>query len=282
MPHIPQHKAMLLCDAGIILRRIGDSEISISSKTYAHQDDYYIFGIVESGSWSCLIDFEERHFYQGDVFIIQPGQVHSFLQSECMKGWLLFADCSLVDNNEKRILDNFSLFSLSFKVDERCMKELAQIAVILAERLDGNANELTKTTIRKLSAAFISIVCEGLQNIGLQEVHHSRRNIEIVLSFRHLLTEHITENRQPAFYASLLNISTVYLNEVVRKVTGMNATSYIKSEVVLQAKRLLIHTDLAIKEIATHIGIEDTAYFSRLFTQATGVSPSMFRHKNLG
>ena len=56
---------------------------------------------------------------------------------------------------------------------------------------------------------------------------------------------------------------------------------YIRYELVLQAKRLLVHTDLAVKEISTRLGIEDCAYFSRIFTQATGVSPSAFRQRNL-
>lgn len=61
----------------------------------------------------------------------------------------------------------------------------------------------------------------------------------------------------------------------------MNATLYIKNEVVLQAKRLLVHTDLAVKEIADRLGIGDYAYFSRLFTLATGISPTQFRKRNL-
>ena len=58
--------------------------------------------------------------------------------------------------------------------------------------------------------------------------------------------------------ASLLNISAVYLNEVVKAVTGMNVTVYIKNEVVLQAKRLLVHTDLTVKEISYRLGIRES------------------------
>ena len=67
----------------------------------------------------------------------------------------------------------------------------------------------------------------------------------------------------------------------MKAVTGMNVTVYIKNEVVLQAKRLLVHTDLTVKEISYRLGIEDHAYFSRLFLQATGVSPTAFRQRNL-
>lgn len=89
-------------------------------------------------------------------------------------------------------------------------------------------------------------------------------------------------SRQPSYYASKLHISTVYLNEAVRSVTGMSVSRYIRNEIALQAKRLLIHTNDSVKEIAAALGFDDYAYFSRLFTQAVGVSPTVFRQKNLG
>lgn len=61
----------------------------------------------------------------------------------------------------------------------------------------------------------------------------------------------------------------------------MNVSRYIRSETVLQAKRMLIHTDLTVKEIANGLGCDDAAYFSRLFTPTVGVSPSMFRQRDL-
>jgi len=248
--------------------------------TYAHQDDYYIFGLVEQGTACGIIDFREQHFSSGDVCLIQPGQVHRFVHAENTEGWMLIADSSLVGSAEKCIFDNFSLFASSFRIDERRGNELKQTASLLAGRI-SITDRLTKATARRLTELFIGIVAEAVQDINLQQMKHSHRHLEIILSFRRLLAKHLAANRQPSYYASLLNISTVYLNEVVNEVTGMNTTSYIKNEAVLQAKRLLAHTDLAVKEIAYRLGIDDCAYFSRLFSQATGVSPTLFRQKNL-
>lgn len=190
-------------------------------------------------------------------------------------------DSSFVDSAEKCIFDDFSLFASSLHIDEQRRNELKQIATLLAGRMDCIMNKQTKATARRLAETFIGIVAEAVQGINLQQTKHSHRQMEIVLSFRRLLAEHLATSRQPSYYASLLNISTVYLNEVVKGVTGMNATLYIKNEVVLQAKRLLVHTDLAVKEISGRLGIDDYAYFSRLFTQTTGISPTLFRERNL-
>lgn len=173
------------------------------------------------------------------------------------------------------------MFASSFQIDIQRRNELSQIASLLANRLDSITDELTKVTARRLTETFIGIVAEAVQDINLQQTNRSRRHIEIVSSFRRLLAEHLSKNRQPSHYASLLNISVGYLNEVVKDITGMSATLYIKNEVVLKAKRLLVHTDLAVKEISNRLGIDDYAYFSRLFTQVTGISPTLFRERNL-
>lgn len=281
MNKLPQHKASQISDFGVYLRRINSSQSNHVPITYAHQDDYYIFGLVENGEGCGIIDFKEQHFSSGDAFLIQPGQVHRFINSENAEGWLLMTDSSFVDSAEKCIFDDFSLFASSFHIDEQRRNELKQIATILAGRIDCIINKQTKATARRLAETFIGIVAEAVQDINLQQTKHSHRQMEIVLSFRRLLAEHLATSRQPSYYASLLNISTVYLNEVVKGVTGMNATLYIKNEVVLQAKRLLVHTDLAVKEISGRLGIDDYAYFSRLFTQTTGISPTLFRERNL-
>lgn len=282
MDKIPQHKASQYSDFGVQLYRIKSSMTgSHAPATYAHQDDYYIFGLVEEGTGCGIIDFKEQHISSGDVALIQPGQVHRFISLENAEGWLLMADSSFVGSEEKCVFDNFSLFASSFQMDRQRRNELTQIASLLADRVDCTTDKLTKATARRLTETFIGIVAEAVRDINQQQTKHSRRHIEIVLSFRRLLAEHLATSRSPSYYASLLNISTVYLNEVVKGVTGMNATLYIKNEVVLQAKRLLVHTDLAVKEISDRLGIDDYAYFSRLFTQQAGISPTLFRERNL-
>ena len=131
-----------------------------------------------------------------------------------------------------------------------------------------------------MAEAFVSVVAEQAQKFTLQ-TKHSHRHTEIMLQLRNLLAQHIAENHQPAFYASQLNISTVYLNEIVRKLTGLSTSSYIKNEIVLLAKRILARTDLSVKQIANQLGFEDWAYFTRLFTQATSITPTAFRSKYL-
>lgn len=280
MQQLPQHRAFTLLDFGIHLRRVASQQDN-DTPMYSHQDDYYIIGLVEQGVGCCIIDFKEITISQGDLFLIQPRQVHRFINSRNAVGWILFVDNSFVGCEAKQIFDKFQLFASSVKANEQRINELKQMASILAVRTSNITDELTKNTVRKLTETYINIVAETVRETGLQQVKYCPRHIETVLSFFRLLTEHITISRSPSYYASLLNISPVYLNEIVKKVTGISTTLYIRNELILQAKRLLVYTNLAIKEISNRLGIDDYAYFSRIFTQTTGISPSTFRLKNL-
>ncbi|MNG41764.1 Arabinose operon regulatory protein [compost metagenome] len=47
----------------------------------------------------------------------------------------------------------------------------------------------------------------------------------------------------------------------------------------LEAKRLLAHSEFNIATVATHLGFDDPAYFSRFFRKKVGVPPSEFKRR---
>jgi len=99
--------------------------------------------------------------------------------------------------------------------------------------------------------------------------------------FKLLLERDFTTIKRPAEFASLLHISTPYLNECVRNATGFSVSYHIRQRIILEAKRLLYHSDKSVKEIASELGYDDYAYFSRLFSKQTGMTALAFRNKNL-
>ena len=288
MNKIPQHKVSQYSERGVVLHHFSSTFDGHTPIQYVHQDDYYIFGLLTKGKACGIIDFKELCLEAGDVFLVQPGQVHRFVSSEDAEGWLMMADGRFVGSEEKCSFDNFSLVTSSFRIDEKRRDELMRIAMLMEGRLNDanslqdNSNEKkADAVLARLTEAFVAVVAEAAQNVNSQKMTLNARKIEIVLTFREMLAKHLSTHRQPSYYASLLNLSTVYLNEVVKTVTGMSTALYIKGEVVLQAKRLLSNTTLSVKQIANRLGFDDEAYFSRLFSQVTGISPTEFRKKNL-
>ena len=107
MNKLPQHKASQYSEYGVVLHRFDSHGISHTPICYAHQDDYYVLGLLTQGRACGIIDFKELQLMAGDVFLIQPGQVHRFISSENVEGWLLMADSKFVGAEEKCISCRF-------------------------------------------------------------------------------------------------------------------------------------------------------------------------------
>lgn len=64
----------------------------------------------------------------------------------------------------------------------------------------------------------------------------------------------------------------------VKRTTGMNTTQYIQRKRVERARRLLADTELTITDIYVKCGFDSANYFTRVFRNHTGVTPSVFRN----
>ena len=84
----------------------------------------------------------------------------------------------------------------------------------------------------------------------------------------------------PNKIASELAMSTHYLSDLLRNLTGMNTQQQIHAHIIEKAKNMLKITDLSVNEIAYSLGFEYPQYFNRLFKSKTGQTPLEFRNMN--
>jgi AraC family transcriptional activator of pobA len=132
---------------------------------------------------------------------------------------------------------------------------------------------------RSLTDACIGVIVKEFKKSITAENLSLSRKVMITKQFRSLLLQSFRVMKSPSLYAESLNISPSYLNEVVKKTTGFSASYWINQEIVLEAKRVLFHTDCSVKEVAEQLGYEDYSYFTRVFTKIAGMSPIAFRQK---
>ncbi|RYZ36683.1 MAG: AraC family transcriptional regulator, partial [Sphingobacteriales bacterium] len=102
----------------------------------------------------------------------------------------------------------------------------------------------------------------------------------VTKAFKAHLEQHFSAVKAPSDYAQRMHLSTAYLNECVRGVTGQPVSQHIQARIILEAMRLLQYSALSVREIAAALGYDDHTYFSRLFSKAAGMSALSFRNKN--
>lgn len=77
--------------------------------------------------------------------------------------------------------------------------------------------------------------------------------------------------------AEMVDMNASYLSSVFKKETGMAYSEYLIQCRIKQASRLLVETDLSIREIAYQSGYQDARYFSKQFSKQVGLKPSEYR-----
>lgn len=276
MSKLPQHKASNLNQAGIYLRIFMPEDSQDTPVTYMHQDDYYIFGFVDAGRCLIHIDFDTYSVACGEVAFTQPGQVHEFVTATNLKAYLLLIEASLLEETQKRVFEQYALNMQTATVNHRGQEDLNRLFKLLADRCFGNNDASNRSLIRHLSLAIIDVIAETLKP-ELEERKYPKRYVEHTVTFRKLLEEQVDRHHAPGFYANRMNISTGYLNEAVKTVTGSSVRANIRNEIIRRAKRKLAYSNASVKETARDLGFDDCAYFTRLFTSCTGISPSAFR-----
>ena len=267
---IPTHRITDYAEGGISIRRL-TPDIVMPADRPLHRDDYFAFCLLTKGEVSINVDFAERTLTGGHVGCMLPGQVHQYATVREPEGWMMFVDGIHLGEGNLRIMQRFALSPHPLPIDERRTQELNQLFLMLQQRLESPQ---AKDFARAIIDIIIEVVSKSDDTYSMNPRHR-----EILLRFVQLLDEHVTSHRQPSFYADKLNITTGYLNEILTATIGYSTSEYIQQEIVLRMKRELAYSTQSIQEIATRLGFEDYTYFSRLFSKATGISPSVFRNK---
>ncbi|MET0467042.1 MAG: helix-turn-helix domain-containing protein [Chitinophagaceae bacterium] len=112
-------------------------------------------------------------------------------------------------------------------------------------------------------------------------VSEQHRSLDFFRKFTMLVDAHYKEKHTVADYADVLAMAPKTVTHKFKRLNLPQPNEIIKNRIVLEAKRLLVHTAMTAKEIAHSLGYEDPAYFSRRFMVKTGESPSGFRNKFL-
>lgn len=279
MNTIPTHKFSEKFQGEIAFLRYVSESDQLPAVNYAHRDDYYVFLFIEKGEGKLLIDFKEYEITGTSVHCILPGQVHIPVGNINACGWILAVDTMLVKDEYKEIFEQVSLMGSKVNLNEHIINDLKYCASAIHKRLKSERQHIEESIIHDLLSYYIGITAE-IYRKGFP-VSKNKRLAAITFQFKTLLSANYPSLKRPSQYADKISISPVYLNEAVKKTTGLTVSECIQNEIIIQAKRLLFYTNLSVKEIALKLGYEDWAYFTRLFTKASKLSPTQFRKKYL-
>ena len=126
----------------------------------------------------------------------------------------------------------------------------------------------------KLNTLLTLIFNDSVEAENHIDVRDKRRQLVDVKQY---LEDHFREHITVDEVADRFFINKHYLGRIFKQQYGMTLNSYIIYLRVVHAKYLLRFSDMTMDRIAVDCGINDANYFSRMFKNVEGMTPSEFR-----
>lgn len=244
---------------------------------------WYTLIFVKSGSGIIKIDFEELITIRNKVFLIDKYKKFAWSKNGIVDGLMIQFTDSLYNQiytgnpkikSDQTLSGEYPSFVKIDAEDEIEWNNL--IEVILREYTSRTEN--SREVICLCLKALI-ILYRRKANLN-ENLFIADRKKKIMDDFTRLLNNRFTELKTPKEFAGCLNISPNYLNAVCKEISNQTVSCFIQERIILEAKRLLTHTELTVSEIAFKLGFKDNSYFGRYFKKAARISPERFRTAN--
>lgn len=266
-------------DKGIAVGKYPIADLQLSEEAgNSHRHDYHFFILQEKGTSHFEIDFERYHIKKPSLIYIAPNQVHRVLKAENIELCLLAISDENLQPEYLKLLQEISP-AKPLSLNSKHFSLISRAFLLCINLFQEKENKLYLSSLKHSCNTLISLFLSQYLEKSKQVDTISRFDL-VSKAFKLALEKNFIKNKRPADYAQNLNISVPYLNECVKNTTGFPVTYHIQQRVILEAKRLLYHSDKSVKEIADELGYEDYAYFSRLFNKTTGMTALTFRNKN--
>jgi AraC-like DNA-binding protein len=100
---------------------------------------------------------------------------------------------------------------------------------------------------------------------------------DVYVAFRRAVEADLAWSHDVSHHARRLGYSARTVSRACQAATGQSAKRVLDDRIVLEAKRLLVHTDLPAAAISAELGFSEPTNFTKFFARNVGRLPSQFR-----
>jgi AraC-like DNA-binding protein len=247
-----------------------------------HRAGFYQIIWFKDGETTHLVDFNPIKTKPNTLLFVGKDSVQRFDDIEGLNGKvILFTDDFFCKTSaDTKFLKSTILFNDLLSISQINISKSISTFLDILNQIE---TELENTTDNYQSG----IVHNNLKNFLLHSERERRHqdfieikpdtNLEYALLLKDLLDVNYIRHKKVSFYCEEMNLTSKRLNQATTKIFGKTAKEIIDDRVLLGAKRLLVHTNESIKEIAFSIGFEEPTNFIKYFKKHTDKTPVAFR-----
>jgi AraC-like DNA-binding protein len=253
-----------------LLHRAGLDEFTMTQRL-----EFHLMLAVTKGRSTHMVDFTDHDLRPGAVLWIRPGQVQRWGDLTRIDGYSLAFPAGLVGPETDALAAVESAYGTRFWALTQRQRDV--VGPLLDALVALSPDETLAPDLRR--AALTHLLATLLLRLrGLAGADAASDGLpEAYVAFRDLVeTEHARQQAVTA-YAAALGYSSRTLVRATQAAAGVSPKRMIDDRILLEARRLLAHTDQTVGRIGTALGFDDASNFTSWFEKRAGVLPSEFR-----
>jgi two-component system response regulator YesN len=241
-------------------------------------------------------DAERQRFYLGDKQIIHIKDVpylsnspfnYSFHYERTVLDKVRCGDRQQAKEKLHELLNGIFASKASIETVKACVLEL--LIVLSRSAVEGGAN-LEQLTLLNFSCIDQLTACSNKYQVeewllgALDEfmdnmlANRTSTNLRMINSACDYIIKNCKKNVSLEEVAKTVHLSPFYFSRLFKQEKGYNFVDFLTQVRIDKAKKLLQNPDYTAVRIAAEVGYQDASYFSRVFRQATGMTPNQYRH----
>jgi AraC-like DNA-binding protein/quercetin dioxygenase-like cupin family protein len=253
------------------------------SVKYPHRHDFFEVLYLLKGSGYHVIDANKYEIKPPCVFFMSPGQAHKLELSNDIDGFIFIftSDFYLLNRSNQNSLIEFPFFYTLHQDNPPLLLEnegdIRFLEILFRQSISETSQpgEFVAEMLRSILELILT-TCAARYPMNGDLLNKGKGQI-LIKRFFHLIEENNQKNLSLSEYASMMGITPNHLTQTAKLLTGKTSSQIIKAKQLLEIKRLLVHTNLNVSEIANQLNFEDQSYFTKFFRRETGLTPLQYR-----
>jgi len=258
---------------------------------------YYSNPLDMQKSYREAVNAERQRFYLGDSQIIHIEDVphlstgpfnYPFNYERAVLDKVRCGDRKQAKQALSDLLGAIFASNASIETVKACVLEL--LIVLSRAGVEGGAN-LDQLTLLNFNSINVLIECSNKEQVEhwmlesldsvMDNMLESRNsiNIRVINKACEYIVENCHKNISLEEVAQTVHLSRFYFSRLFKQEKGCNFVDFISNVRIDRAKLLLKDSDYNGVRIAAEVGYQDASYFSRVFRQATNMTPNQYRNE---
>lgn len=253
--------------------------------TIPFRTSFYHIIWFQQGSPIHLVDFNPIKIKPNTLLFLNKDIVQRFDDKSNLGGKvILFTDAFFckTENDTKYLRSSIlfnDLFSISQIQLQKESKVFANLLQLMTDELQNPKDDSQSDIIQNLLHNFLLYSERERRKQNFIKIKKSS-DLDYVMLFKDILEINYKNQKQVNYYAKQIIITEKRLNQATTKVLGKTPKEIIDERIILEAKRILAHTNESVKEISFNLGFGEPTNFIKYFKKHSLLTPIEFREKN--